>query len=276
MRLLQATEGPGGPGSGAGPAGGGLDARDLTDEDLEALYARPAGRHARAGFVASLDGAVEIDGRSGGLGSVDDHRVFVTLRALCDVVLVGSATAVTENYGPATLSPPRRERRVARDQGAAPPIAVVSSAAALDPESRLFSSPPGAGVPRPLVLCAAVAPPARRVALDKVADVVECGDQRVELGRALDALAERGLTRVLCEGGPTLLSTLIHDDLLDELCLSQALVLAGPARRSLAAGTAFAAAVPLRLGHLLLGDSVLVGRWELDRASTGQTATTGA
>jgi riboflavin biosynthesis pyrimidine reductase len=114
------------------------------------------------------------------------------------------------------------------------------------------------------VLCAAVASNSARNGLAPVADVVECGDEHVDLHRALDALAERGLTWVLCEGGPTLHSGLIAAGLLDELCLSQAMLLAGPGHKTLSQGDAFARAVPLRLGHLLLGDGVVLGRWELE------------
>ena len=42
---------------------------------------------------------------------------------------------------------------------------------------------------------------------------------RVSLPHALRALAERGLTRVFCEGGPTLADALAAADLIDEVCL---------------------------------------------------------
>jgi riboflavin biosynthesis pyrimidine reductase len=240
---------------------------EFNDEQLEALYMPPARRHVRAGFIASLDGAVELDGRSGSLGGDDDHRVFVTLRALCDVILVGSNTAQTENYGPAKLSADRQARRRARGQSALPPIAVVSATASLDPAARLFVGD-GAGAaeaPRPLVLCSARAPKQRRQVLAEVATVIECGDEHVEPGLALAALAERGLRTVLCEGGPTLAGVLINAHLLDELCLTQAMILAGPQHQLLAAGAPFVEPLRLRLGHLILGDGVLLGRWEVER-----------
>src|SRR5262245_52537106 len=51
-------------------------------------------------FIASLDGAAAVDGRSRGLASAGDQAVFHTLRGLADIVLVGAATARTERYGP--------------------------------------------------------------------------------------------------------------------------------------------------------------------------------
>jgi riboflavin biosynthesis pyrimidine reductase len=98
-----------------------------------------------------------------------------------------------------------------------------------------------------------------------VATVIECGDEHVEMDLALAALGEQGLNSVLCEGGPTLAGLLIKEGMLDELCLSQAMVLAGPDHRLLSAGAPFDDLVRLRLGHLLVGDGVLAGRWEVRR-----------
>ena len=40
------------------------------------------------------------------------------------------------------------------------------------------------------------------------------------IGAAVAALRRRGLRRILCEGGPTLLEELIARDLVDEMCLT--------------------------------------------------------
>ena len=73
---------------------------ELDDAALAEAYRLPAGRSLRMDFVASLDGAIAVDGRSAGLGSPGDKRVFRVLRALADVVLVGAGTAGTEGYRP--------------------------------------------------------------------------------------------------------------------------------------------------------------------------------
>ena len=69
--------------------------------------------------------------------------------------------------------------------------------------------------------------PARRA--EEVADVVIVGDDDVDLPAATAALRERGLHRVHCEGGPTLLAQLVAADLLDELLLTVTPLLAGGA-----------------------------------------------
>ncbi|HRD11640.1 MAG TPA: dihydrofolate reductase family protein [Mycobacterium sp.] len=52
------------------------------------------------------------------------------------------------------------------------------------------------------------------------ADVVIAGESVVDIGAAVAALRRRGLRRILCEGGPTLLEELIARDLVDEMCLT--------------------------------------------------------
>jgi riboflavin biosynthesis pyrimidine reductase len=50
-------------------------------------------------FVMSLDGAVTLEGRSGGLGDESDRAAMQVLRTLADVVLVGAGTVRAEGYG---------------------------------------------------------------------------------------------------------------------------------------------------------------------------------
>ncbi|PWW23697.1 RibD domain-containing protein [Geodermatophilus normandii] len=90
---------------------GDLTDGDLTDDDLAEAYRLPPGRSFRVDFVASLDGAVTVDGVSAGLGSPGDRRVFTTLRALADVVLVGHGTAAGEGYRPVTADSAVGRRR---------------------------------------------------------------------------------------------------------------------------------------------------------------------
>jgi hypothetical protein len=49
-------------------------------------------------MIASLDGAITIAERSGGLGGPADKAMFAALRGIADVVLVGAGTARAERY----------------------------------------------------------------------------------------------------------------------------------------------------------------------------------
>jgi riboflavin biosynthesis pyrimidine reductase len=201
------------------------------DEVAEA-YAYPSDAEVwlRANMVSSLDGAAQHDGRSQAISGDTDMRIFGTLRALADVVVVGAETVRLEGYRPARAREAFAERRAAAGQGPAPAIAVVSASLNLDFSLPLFVSPL---VPT-LVLTGATAPLERiRAAREAGAEVLIAGDGgRVEMGKAVQALAERGLTRQLTEGGPRLLAQFITDGALDELCLTVSPVLtAGRAQR---------------------------------------------
>jgi riboflavin-specific deaminase-like protein len=220
---------------------------DPTDEvDLRAAYDVPDGPYVRANFVSSLDGAVTVGGKSAPLSSAADRELFQLLRQLCDVVLVGAGTARGENYGGA--------RPV---DGHAPPIAVVSHALDLDPASRLFTDTSA----RPIVVTCETSPSAVRAALAKVADVLVAGDKTVDLPHALEQLAERGLRRVLCEGGPHLLGSLASAGLVDELCLTLAPVIAGGTAGRIVAGYLPDVVEPMVLRHVLEEDGHLFLRY---------------
>ena len=85
----------------------------------------------------------------------------------------------------------------------------------------------------------------------------------MDLAAALDALAGRGLRRVLCEGGPTLLAALAARRLLDEACLTVAPLLAGPGAGRITTGQPHRP-LPLRLLHLLTEDDSLFLRYAVE------------
>lgn len=220
---------------------------DVAPEDAYADLPAAAGRPAvRVNMVASLDGAITLDGRSGGLGGDADRRVFRALRALADVVLVAAGTVRAEGYGPPRLAAEQQAARRARGQSRLPRIAVVSRSLGLDWGSRLFADAEADA--RPLVVTCRSAPAAARARAAEVADVVVAGDDAVDLTAALGRLGRDGVASVLCEGGPQLNSALADAGLLDELCLTVSpLLVGGGGPRMLAAGAPARGAVPMRL-----------------------------
>jgi riboflavin biosynthesis pyrimidine reductase len=230
------------------------DPGDVPDDAaLAAAYAAPGGRFLRVNFVASLDGVVAVEGRSGGLGSPGDRRVFRVLRALSDVVLVGHGTSSAEGYRPVAADSPVGLLRAALGRPVALPIAVVSRRASLDPADQLTAGP------TVLVTCEA-ADADRRAALAAAGvTVLVCGGDDVDLPTARDQLAERGLEQVVCEGGPQLFRAALAAGVVDELDLSIAPALVGTGSRLLSD------ALPLiarpRLTQLLEEDGVLFARY---------------
>ncbi|WP_347057222.1 dihydrofolate reductase family protein [Blastococcus sp. HT6-30] len=231
---------------------------ELDDAGLLEAYRCPPGRRLRMDFIASPDGAITVGGVSGGLGSPGDRRVFRVLRALADVVLVGHGTAAAEGYRP--VLPDSEVGRLRRSTGvsATAPIAVVSRRASLDPAGRLVAD----AVSPTIVVTCAVADPARRAVLaDAGAEVLVCGDDDVDLPAALDALADRGLEQVTCEGGPQLLRSALAAGVVDELDLSVSPALVGGEARLL--DTALPHPARLTLRQVLEEDGMLFTRYDV-------------
>jgi riboflavin-specific deaminase-like protein len=194
------------------------------DDLLEAYALTERSRpRVRMNFVMSLDGAVTVEGRSGGLGDETDHLAMQVLRTLADVVLVGAGTVRAEGYGGMRVDDADAAWRRSHGLASQPRIAVVSSRLDLAPEHPFFAR----ATERPILMTHEAAPADRRDALAEVCDVIECGREAVDAAVMVQALAERGMPQVLCEGGPHLFGALVEADLVDELCLSLSPVIVG-------------------------------------------------
>ena len=145
----------------------------------------------RANFVSTLDGAATgADGLSRSINDPADQKVFGLLRALSDVVLVGSGTVAAEHYRAMSLTDDQRAVRATTGRswcahpGDREPFADL-------PEHQLA---PGEG--RVIVLHPSECDDAQAggVAAGARADnVIEAGDGWVDPARAVEVLAERGL-----------------------------------------------------------------------------------
>jgi riboflavin biosynthesis pyrimidine reductase len=216
------------------------DGDPTTPEGLRAIYAPPRLPWLRANMVSSLDGAATgSDGRSGTVNNAVDVDVFHVLRDLADAVLVGAGTAIAETY---------------TAKGA--PIVVVSRRGRIPDDLR--GCEPGA-----VRLATVAEAPGLDAALDEIGEenVYVTGTSEVDLPALLDRLHEDGMQHVLCEGGPTLLGSLLEAGVLDELCHTiTPKLLAGDGRRIV---TGPPADVPVSLGSLIEHDGTLLGRWLL-------------
>lgn len=163
-------------------------------------------------LVQSLDGAVAgPDGRSGSISSPADRRVLAEGRRLADAVLIGAQTMRVERYSPMRAKPEHAEARAAAGLADAPRLVIVSGSLDLPWDEPVFRE----SALRPLVITSAAAGGDRRVVAERAAEVLALD---VLDGRTIiDALVNRGLTRIVCEGGPGLLGTLLDADCVDEM-----------------------------------------------------------
>ncbi|MBV2366137.1 dihydrofolate reductase family protein [Streptomonospora nanhaiensis] len=230
------------------------------DVDLAAAYAYPSGLEGpwlRANMVASADGgAWGPSGRTAELSSPPDRALMSVLRAHADVVLAGAATARIEGYRPVRPREVWGDLRAGRT--ATPPLALVTRTLDVHPDV-LEKAPPEA----PTIVFTTESAPAdrRRAAAASGAEVVVAGADSVRPEEVLAGLAERGLVRVLTEGGPHLLAEFAAAGLLDELCLTLSPRLLGPAAARIVAGAAPSHTQDLRLAAVLESEDSLFVRY---------------
>lgn len=209
---------------------------DPADLPLDQLYAGltlPAGTPDQPAWVGlcmvtSLDGAVSVDGRSGGLGGPADRLALSRLRGSNDVSIVGAGTVRDERYGPLTGKAARRADRERRGLTPSPRLAIITSSGELDPGLPVF----GDTAERPLILVASSADPTTLRTLTDVADVHVIDEHPLSPSTIVERLVSLGLRRILCEGGPRLNQAMVQTDLIDEAFLTLApTVVGGPATR---------------------------------------------
>jgi riboflavin biosynthesis pyrimidine reductase len=248
--------------SDAGPATqltelGAVGATFDTDDDarLAAFYTYPADLDrcwVRANMISSLDGGATDDGTAGGLAGPGDRALFNRMRQEADVVVVGASTVRIENYSGAQMSAAQRQDRQSRGQSEVPPIAVVTHSADFDHDAKLFTR---SEVP-PLILTSRETVDDAQRRFGTQAEVIDASGRqtdRVDMSAVLAILNGRGTRRVLTEGGPSLLSLFIENDMLDELCVTIAPIIVGGLARRIATGSGDAH-TKMRRSHLLTDD----------------------
>lgn len=157
--------------------------------------------HVRANMVMTLDGSViGTTGTSRTISSPEDHELLLLLRRDCHAILIGASTARTEGY---------RRPQV--------PLALISRSlhGLLDVPALVADHENGR--PRPIVITTRSSDAGLRAAVAEFADVEMVGEDSVDLAQAIAVLAERGLTRIHCEGGPHVLAQMMDLGLIDEL-----------------------------------------------------------
>jgi len=204
-------------------------------------------------MVASVDGAsAGPDAKSGTLSGSADRRVFHALRAVADVVVAGAGTVRAENYG------------APRGPGRVPRLAVVSASLDLDPAARFFQEP---ALPS-LVLTTTDSLEKGNASpeLAAVAEVHAVGTHSVDWHQALHLLRETYDTKtLLVEGGPSLNSRLVADDLVDEFRLTISPLVAGGTARRVVADAPTSATLPFALDSVAEEDGFLFLRYLRDR-----------
>jgi riboflavin-specific deaminase-like protein len=196
-------------------------------------------------MAMTVDGKITSAAREyPAFASAHDLDNLDRLRAEADVVIVGAGT-MRADEAPITV---RSEARVAeRRQKGMPPqpwVVVVSQSLALAPTSRFFAEARG----RTIIATVQAAAPSPRQALADVAEVWTVGEAEVDVRQLLDRLQQRGLARVVLEGGALLNWAFVAADVIDELHITIApAILGGRDAPTVVGGAGLAMALQRRL-----------------------------
>jgi riboflavin biosynthesis pyrimidine reductase len=203
--------------------------------ELEHVYGALgfAGRVLYSNFVESLDGVVTLGSKPSAGSEISgrnpaDRFLMGLLRAFADAVLVGAGTLRAtpgHHWTPEHVYPDLTEvfADLRLDIGRKPRPRLVLVTASGDV---VVSHP--AVVAGATIVTTTSGAEHLKARLPDSCDVIEIGAAgAVDLGRATDALRERGHEAILTEGGPHLMGGLIEHELLDEAFVTISPVIAG-------------------------------------------------
>ena len=174
-------------------------------------------------LATSLDGRIATaSGESKWITGADARANGQRLRATHDAILIGAGTAEADD--------PELTCRLPGLAGYSPVRVILDSKARLSPASKLALS--AAKTPVWLVCTEAPRSDALRTAGVEIIQVHAGPDGRVDISATAHALAGRGLTRVLIEGGGQVAAAFLKAGLVDRLSSYRAGVLLGGDSRS--------------------------------------------
>jgi 5-amino-6-(5-phosphoribosylamino)uracil reductase len=177
--------------------------------------------------AASLDGYIDDASPTRLLlSNAEDFDRVDGVRAGCDAILVGANTIRRDNPRLVVRSEARRAERVRRGLPENPIKATLTRRGKLDPGCRFFT----AGDAPKLVFCTADVQPELSRALGSGAEVIPAGSGDVNLPALLAELASRGVRRLLVEGGESVNTRFLREDLVDEVHLAIAPFFVGDER----------------------------------------------
>lgn len=165
--------------------------------------------HVLLKLAVSADGKVAAAGRKpvAITGETARERVFL-MRAMSDAILVGMGTVMADNPSLTCRLPGMLERspvRVVLDAKLRVPLAMSVVATARETPTWIFGASDASAM-------------AEKVLCDKGLEVfrVKAKDGKLDISQVLKLLAERGITRLMVEGGARVAASFVSADLIDE------------------------------------------------------------
>ena len=173
-------------------------------------------------------------------GAEDFDRVD-RVRAAADAVLVGVGTVLADDPHLTLDEEDRRVERLRNGRPGDPARVVVDSTGRTPTDARILDD-----AATTYLLVAAATDRERREALaDAGAEVIVAGEERVDVAEGLDRLADRGVDRLMVEGGGEVIFSCFEAGVVDELHVYVgSLVIGGRDAPTLADGAGFVEGFP--------------------------------
>lgn len=165
-------------------------------------------------IAMSADGKISTrERRQVRISGTEDFSRVDRIKAESDAIMVGIGTVLADDPSLTVKSPELRAGRRAAGKDDHPIRIVVDSTGRTPPDADILRK----GTGRRIVAVSRAAPRERVEALAEHADVIVTGDETVDLAVLLEELHQRGVRRLMVEGGGTLIWTLFEQGLVDEL-----------------------------------------------------------
>ncbi|MEE9594975.1 MAG: 2,5-diamino-6-(ribosylamino)-4(3H)-pyrimidinone 5'-phosphate reductase [Candidatus Hydrothermarchaeales archaeon] len=162
----------------------------------------------------TLDGKIATRTGNSEISCKDDLIRVHKIRAEVDAVIVGSNTAIIDD--------PRLTVHKVSYEGRQPTRIVVDSRARVSTSSRIFN-----GEASTIIAVSEKADEKKVAKIREKAEVIVCGEDKVDLKCLMDALGERGIKSLLLEGGGNLNWSMLKEGLVDEVSVAVAPRLVG-------------------------------------------------
>jgi len=193
--------------------------------------------HVVVNVAMSADGKLSTrERRQVKISGAQDFTRVDRLKAGSDAVMVGIGTVLSDDPSLTVKGEECRQHRKNRGDAEHPARIVVDSSARTPPGAKVLHTGEG----KRIIAVSRRADPDRVASLEAFATILVTGEENVDLSALLDELGERGIRRVMVEGGGTLIEGLLRAGLVDEIyTFIGNIIIGGKEAPTLADGTGF-------------------------------------
>ncbi|MDI9643276.1 MAG: 2,5-diamino-6-(ribosylamino)-4(3H)-pyrimidinone 5'-phosphate reductase [Archaeoglobaceae archaeon] len=210
--------------------------------------------HVLVNVASSLDGKISDETRKQlRISCKEDLQRVDELRAEADAIMVGIGTILADNPKLNVKSKELRDKRLLEGKTENPIKVVVDSKCRIPEDAEVFNG-------KVIVAVSKLADLSRVEKISKKAEVVVFGEEKVDLKALLEDLYNKGVRKLMVEGGGTLISSLLKEGFVDEIFIYYAPIIIGGAKSpTICDGSSFSAPLKVEIVSVeRLGEGLLL------------------